>query len=130
MKTEELNKLIIKLLAIPEIKAEVEDTEKRAKQENWGKADGETWIPWCRAQSELQALHNFIFQSNLAEVIAIPEIFLVVQLKIRDTSVDLTYLQERFLKECYKINGEKLTQEALTDLYNDIEATFHKKAVS
>lgn len=127
MKVEEIDELIKCLLSIPDIKVEIEETEERAKKEKWGKQSGDTFVPWSLEQSQCQAIYNYLIDGDLATVIANNEIFGEIQNYIGGNTRRILYRQEGFLKDRHKINGEKMTNEALAQLYQLIENRIYGK---
>jgi hypothetical protein len=127
MEANKLDKLIEYLLSLPDVKAEIEENEERAKKEKWGKQEGDKFVPWSLQQSRCQAVYNYLIDGDLATVISNDNIFGEIQSYISSNTRIILFHQEKFLKERYKINGENMTNEALAKLYQLIENRINDK---
>ncbi len=110
------NDLLKKVLALPQVQAEIEDMRKDDEAKERTDFDYQE-----------EALENFLLEGDNKDILAVPEIWKLVQETIRETTRDLTYNAKTFLEEISSLDAEEIYHKTLDDIREQLDQALKRK---
>lgn len=110
--------LLVKVLGLPKVQQEIAEFRK---DEAWNKE-----YDWGEFNFAEQALENFV-QGDDKDILAVPEIWAIVQEAVREEACWITYNAKTFLEEMSSLDGEKIYNKRIEDIHNGLYHALKRK---
>lgn len=108
--------LLTKILALPKVQETI--AELRKDYEGEGQTEFEI---------EVEAICDFIDEGDDKDILAVPEIWRLVQETVRDTIRDFTYNPETFLAELSSLDPEDIFRKKLEEIHEELDHALERK---